>query len=162
MRGVYVLLFVLLVSVSRADELEAARAAINEMEYTQAIALLEQHLAQHPDDAQTRYLLARTLAWDNQFEPAAREYSRLLDQQPDNADYLYGKAQALMWLDKNREALPLLELAWRQANDNADIWKCYILLLGQSSDAAQRQRAQELVQQAREKFPMIEWNLIVN
>lgn len=162
MRSVYVLLFGLLISVSRADELEAARAAINEMEYAQAIALLEQHLAHHPDDAQTRYLLARTYAWDNQFEPAAREYSRLLVQQPGNPDYLYGKAQTLMWLDKNHEALPLLEQAWRQANDNADIWKSYILLLGQSNDATERRRARDLVQQAREKFPMIEWSLLVN
>ena len=162
MRGMLFLLFVLVIPASHADALDTARTAINEMEYTQAIALIEQRLAQHPDDTESRYLLARVYAWDNQFEPAVREYTHLLQQHPDNADYLYGKAQSLMWLDKNREALPLLEHAWRQANDNADIWKSYILLLGQSSDAAQRQRAQELVQQARKKFPMIEWNLIVN
>lgn len=162
MRGIFVILFVLLMSTSHADELDTARAAINDMEYAQAITLLEQYLAQQPDDAQTRYLLARVYVWDNQFEPAVREYSRLLVPEPENAEYLYGKAQALMWLDKNREALPLLEQAWRLANDNVDIWKSYILLLHQSKEANERLRAQELVQQAREKFPMVEWSLIIN
>ena len=132
------------------------------MEYAQAIVLLNAHLARQPDDETGRYLLARTYAWDNQFDAAAREYTRLLSRNPDNPDYLYGKAKALVWQDKNTEALPLLERAWRLANDNADIWKTYILLLRQSKDPQLRQRGKELVAQAKVKFPSDEWELIGN
>lgn len=162
MRSIYFFLFILLAVASYADELDQARHAINEMEYEQAIVLLQKHLARHGDDEASRYLLARTYSWDNQFDAAVREFSHLLKDKPDNPDYLYGKAQALIWQDKNAEALTLLERAWHLANDNAEIWKTYILLLRQSKDPQLRQRGKALVAQAKVKFPNGEWDLIGN
>ena len=68
-----------------ATELNAAREAINQMDYTTATTQLNSYLQKHPDDLAALRLLAKTYAWDNQFAAAIKIYDKLLSRQPGSA-----------------------------------------------------------------------------
>ena len=86
-----------------------------------AEATLRAHPAQHPEDADAQFLLARVLSWQGRPEQALPIYQRLLRQQPDNADYLLGEGQALLWAGRPQRALASLERAARIAPDYAEV-----------------------------------------
>lgn len=157
-----IILLLLNSSALFAADLSAARKAINEMDYTGAAAKLVNYLEQHPNDVPALRLLAKTYTWDNQFDAAVKIYNKLLVIQPNEAEYLYGKAQALVWLEKIQEAIPLLEKAWSQQNDNPEILRSLLLALNQSTSAQHKQRAKELGDIAQKRFPNQHWDLILN
>lgn len=144
------------------DELKHAREAINAMEYSVAVSKLKTYLKTHPDDIRRLHLLAKTYAWDNQFEAASKVYDQLLAVDPRQVEYLYGKAQALLWSEKISEAIPLLEKAWSLQPENAEILRSLILNLNQSGTPEHKHRAKELGKIALEKFPNMHWDLIVD
>ena len=156
------LLFLLGSPTMWASELDAAREAINTMEYTTAITRLNNYLKKKPDDPVALHLLAKTYAWDNQFAQATNIYDRLLAIQPDNVNYIYGKAQALAWLEKLNDAIPLLEKAWSLQNNNPEILQSLLLTLNQSASPQHLQRKKELAKIARHRFPDHQWDLILN
>lgn len=86
-----------------------------------AEATLRAHLAQHPEDADAQFLLARVLSWQGRPEQALPIYQRLLRQQPDNADYLLGEGQALLWAGRPQRALVALERAATLAPDYVEV-----------------------------------------
>jgi len=142
-------------------ELKQAREAINAMEYSVAVSKLKAYLKTHPDDIRRLHLLAKTYAWDNQFEAASKVYDQLLAVDPKQVEYVYGKAQALLWSEKIGEAIPLLEKAWSLQPENAEILRSLILNLNQSGTPEHKQRAKELGKTALEKFPNMHWDLII-
>ena len=96
----------------KSTELDQARDHINAMEYTQAVESLKLHLAKHADDIRALYLLAKTYAWDNNYQMSEQTYDELLKIDGNNPEYLFGKGNALVWLQKSEQAIPLLEQAW--------------------------------------------------
>ena len=147
---------------SHADDLDQARNYINAMEYTQAIQAIEAHLKKHESDVTARYLLARTYAWDNQYAMAEKIYDQLLLQESDNTQYMFGKAQALIWQNKNSQAIPLLDNVVKHIPEQVDAWQLLILALQQTNKPEDRQRAVQLGQQARKRFPKMNWDVIVH
>lgn len=105
-------------TLAAAQPPEAARAAVAERDYAQAQRLLEQHLAAVPDDDESRFLLARVLAWRGQPERALPLYDALLARQPDSADYLFGQGQALLWAGRSADAIVPLERARQRTPDD--------------------------------------------
>lgn len=148
--------------VCHAAELDQARNHIAAMEYSQAIKQIEAHLAQHEDDVEARYLLARTYAWDNQYAQAETIYDQLLQLESDNTQYIFGKAQALVWQNKNTMAVPLLETVIQHVPEQVDAWRLLILTLQQTNKAEDKQQALRLGQEARKRFPKINWDVLVN
>lgn len=54
--------------------------------------MLQQWLANHPEDQEVRFLLARILAWQKKDAEAFEQYQHLLSKDPGNSDYLTGRA----------------------------------------------------------------------
>ena len=104
-----------------AQTVEQAQARIDARDYAAAARILEQRLQAAPDDAQARFLLARTHAWNGEPGRALPLYEALLSNEPDNADYLLGYGQALSWSGRHAQASEVLERAQRIAPTYADI-----------------------------------------
>ncbi|WP_434457450.1 YaiO family outer membrane beta-barrel protein [Stutzerimonas urumqiensis] len=114
----FALLLALLPALAFAD-LETARQQVENQQLDAARATLERHLAERPEDAEARFLLARVLAWQGRPLDALPLYERLLAGDPDNADYLLGQGQALLWADRPQAAMVPLERAARLAPEYA-------------------------------------------
>lgn len=54
--------------------------------------MLQQWLANHPEDQEVRFLLARIFAWQKKDAEAFEQYQHLLSKDPGNSDYLTGRA----------------------------------------------------------------------
>ncbi|WP_251989803.1 tetratricopeptide repeat protein [Stutzerimonas stutzeri] len=102
-------------------DIATAERQVQAQQLDAAEATLRAHLAQHPEDADAQFLLARVLSWQGRPEQALPIYQRLLRQQPDNADYLLGEGQALLWAGRPQRALASLEWAARIAPDYAEV-----------------------------------------
>jgi cytochrome c-type biogenesis protein CcmH/NrfG len=150
----------LLCAVAFAGELDKAREHINAMEYIQAITIIEKHLATNSNDLDARYLLARTYAWDNQYDKAEQVYTDLLKRDHNNTQYMFGKAQALVWQNKNAEAVVLLDKVIKLVPEEIEPWRVLILTLQQSNKPADKERVELLSNQARARFPTAHWELI--
>jgi YaiO family outer membrane protein len=100
---------------------ETAQALVQQGDFVAASNTLDRYLAAHPSDAEARFLLARTLAWQGRPEAALPHYRQLLATQPDNVDFLLGYGQALLWAGRPNEALPPLEHAARLAPEYAQL-----------------------------------------
>jgi cytochrome c-type biogenesis protein CcmH/NrfG len=156
----FVLLLAMMVTPVFADVVDEARGLANEMDYDRAIPLLEKHLEQNPADQDALRLLAKIYAWNTNYDKAVAVYDRLLEYAPDNINYTFEKARALVWLNQNAQALPLLEKCWRQLPENSEAWRLYILILDQSGSKQNKQRARELFEQAKKKFPNVPWEFM--
>ena len=164
--GLFISLLLYVVPAVSSEEnsdpdIAAARAAINDMEYSKAAVNLVRYLNQHPGDIRILHLLAKTYTWDNQFELASITYDKLIKINPDEVEYLFGKATALVWQEKIPQAIPLLEKAWSLQNNNAEILRTLILSLNRSNKPEHKQRAKELGQLAVKQFPNMHWDLMI-
>lgn len=157
-----ILFFCIINITCHAAELDKAREHINAMEYPQAITVIEQYLASHNSDVEARFLLARTYAWDNQYAKAEQVYNQLLKRESDNTQYMFGKAQALIWQNKNSEAILLLDKITKHVPEEPEPLQLLILTLQQSSKPEDKQRASRLAEQAKTRFPKINWELIAH
>lgn len=92
-------------------DVETARRQVEAQDLAGARATLETHLAEHPEDDEARFLLARVRAWQGNPEAALPLYEALLQREPDNADYLLGQGQALLWSNRPQAAMVPLERA---------------------------------------------------
>ena len=162
MRYIYCMLVLITSITCHGAELDQARDHIRAMEYTQALREIQAYLVTHPQDVEARLLLARTYAWDNQYAKAEQEYDELLQLENDNSEYLFGKAQALLWQNKHQAAIPLLESVIRLIPEQAEAWQLLILALQQSNKQADRQRALQVIEQARARFPKMNWDGMAN
>lgn len=82
--------------------------------YDEAIALYEQYLDAHPDDADVRVRYARVLSWDRRYGAAGEQYRRLVAEYPHRADLRLEYAQNLSW---QRDYTP----AMREFRDLTDL-----------------------------------------
>ena len=162
MRYIYCMLVLITSITCHGAELDQARDHIRAMEYTQALREIQAYLVTHPQDVEARLLLARTYAWDNQYAKAEQVYDQLLQLESDNSEYLFGKAQALLWQNKHEAAIPLLESVIRLIPEQAEAWQLLILALQQSNKQADRQRALQVIEQARARFPKMNWDGLAN
>lgn len=64
-------------------------------EFEAAEALIREHLSKHPKDAQTHYLLARNLRFQNRYNDSIEILNALLSQAPYNMDYL--ASRGIIW-----------------------------------------------------------------
>lgn len=101
--------------------LDTAIAHVARRDWAAARHVLEQRLAQVPDDDAARFLLARVRAWQGEPEAALPLYAALLAREPDNADYLLGQGLAQLWAGRRAAAIDTLERAQRRAPGDADV-----------------------------------------
>ncbi len=159
MRYSVLLLLSIVYTPALAGDLERARTHINSMDYANAITEIRTHLSQHPQDMEALHLLAKTYAWDNQYEQAEQTYDRLLLKEPDNTQFQFGKAQALIWQNKQAQAIPVLEGIRQHVPEQSDVWRLLILSLQQSANQQDKKRAVALAKEARQRFPNEFWGI---
>lgn len=109
--------------------------------------------------ADARYLLARSLSWQGQYQAAAAEYRLLLEAEPGNTDYMLGLAQCLVWDQQPQAALPVLAQARELNPDDPDLWRLNIQALAALGEAS-RPAALALQAQAAARFPQQGWALV--
>ena len=143
------------------SELDRARDFIGEMEYQPAIKLIESYRRANPDDVGALNLLAKTYAWDNNFAKASLLYDELLLIEPENVFYLRAKADALSWLQDYDNAIAYYAKAWRLDNTNSEVLRMYILALRQIDNAEYKRQADKLAKIAKQRFPKLHWELLL-
>lgn len=150
--------YVAFVSAQQNTELTQARDHINSMEYTEAAKSINQHLTKQADDIKARHLLAKTYAWDNNYQMSEQTYDKLLKTDSNNPEYLFGKGSALIWLQKSEQAIIYLEKAWNVKKNNANYLKILILTLNQTTTEKNTQRANKLSELGKQQFPNQFWD----
>jgi YaiO family outer membrane protein len=108
-------------------------------------------------DADARFLLARTLAWQGKFDQALDEYRTLLASEPGNADYRLGIGQVYVWRGAPADALNELAIARRLAPDYEQVWRSEITALELAGGEANLAQAAALRREAMNRFPRGDW-----
>ena len=88
-------------------------------QFYQAADLLRQHLAQAPNDVESRSILARVLAWGRHYDASIAEYQALLIEHPERAADHAGYARVLTWSGHIEASLP--EFRRAIAEDSTDV-----------------------------------------
>lgn len=145
--------------VAKPDDscMQAVEAALKNKNLERAEVLLGEHLAHAPEEIEARFLLARVYSWQNKWQRALAEFDWLLTKKKDSADFLLARANVLEWMGRRKEALRDLEKAREVAPQYSELWRTEIIVLQREGSAASRSRATILINQARKKFPDIDW-----
>ena len=88
----------------------------------EALQIVEDRLAEAPQDLEAAGWRARLLAWTGRWKEAEAEYRHLLALAPRNVDLLVGLASLLTWEHRYEESLSLLENAAQIDPHRADIY----------------------------------------
>lgn len=103
------------------DDWQAVRGEVKAGRIDAARALVEQRLAQAPQDLDAHGWRARVLAWSGHWAEAELEYRRVLQHVPNDTDILCGLADVLLWQEKSQEALAVADRARQIAPHQPDI-----------------------------------------
>jgi tetratricopeptide (TPR) repeat protein len=76
-----------------------------------ALAIVEQRLAEAPEDLEAHGWRGRLLAWKGRWSEGEGEYELVLQKFPSDTDILTGLADVLLWQQKYSEALQVLNKA---------------------------------------------------
>jgi YaiO family outer membrane protein len=118
---------------------------------------MRQQLAERPGDLDARFQLARALSWQNRYNEALAEYSRLLEARPENADFLLGLAQVHLWRGEPAMSLAPLRKARALTPAYEDVWRTEIQALLALGDAERLRQARLIRDDARNRFPKSDW-----
>ena len=91
-----------------------ARSAAIAGRRTEAVSMLETHLADYPRDADARLLLGVVLSWDGKYDDARKELRQVLDQSPTYNDARVALANVAWWTGSYEELRQLAETARTQ------------------------------------------------
>ena len=87
------------------------RQLVQQQQLTNALAIAEGRLGEHPEDLEARGWRARLLAWTNCWSEAEIEYQVVLQSAPHDTDILVGLADLLSWQGRRAEAIKYLDQA---------------------------------------------------
>ena len=156
---------VLITAVSQAAEKDSclveARQAIQADRLDQAQQILTDHLQHTPDDSDAQFELSRVWSWQKKWEPALDTLTGLIDHFGENSDYLLARARLYEWMQRPDAALVDLDKARQQTPEYLAVWQQQIKLLSRASrqDESKKQRLQQILAQARNRFPDEDWNI---
>jgi tetratricopeptide (TPR) repeat protein len=86
-----------------------------------ALAIVEQRLADVPDDFEAHGWRGRLLAWKGRWFEGETEFKLVLDKFPDDIEMLTALADVLFWQQKNAEALQTLDQARKISPEDPEI-----------------------------------------
>ncbi len=108
-----------------------------------ALAIVEQRLANAPDDMEARGWHGRLLAWKGRWSEGENEFKLVLDKFPDDTEILTALADVLLWQHNYAEALVTLDRARKISPSDPEILsrRARILaLLGRTPEARSEYR----------------------
>ncbi|MGE5679811.1 MAG: tetratricopeptide repeat protein [Bacillota bacterium] len=87
----------------REAVLKVANQYSNLNDYDPAISILEKFFSnnENSDAEDVRFLYAKILAWNREFEKANEQMNLLLTKHPDNIDYQFLRGQIAVWTDQD-------------------------------------------------------------
>jgi len=138
-----------------------AIAAVENEHFDKAESILNVHIGHSPDDRRARFLLARVLSWQNNWDAATEQLTRLLEEQNDNADYLLARANTYEWMGRRKDALLDLDEARMRSPGYAELWRTQITYLRREETPAADARARSLVVEASLRFPDDDWKALL-
>ena len=103
-----------------------------------ALAIVEQRLANAPEDLEAHGWRGRLLAWKGRWSEGEAEYKLVLDKVPNDTDILTGLADVLLWQKKYTEALETLDQARKISPSDPEILSRrarVLALLGRTPEA---------------------------
>jgi Flp pilus assembly protein TadD len=103
-----------------------------------ALAVVEQRLANAPEDLEAHGWHGRLLAWKGRWSEGENEFKLVLDKFPDDSEILTALADVLLWQHNYAEALVMLDRARKISPSDPEILfrRARVLaLLGRSPEA---------------------------
>ncbi len=97
------------VGAQPVDVLSTARLAAQSGRRSEALAMLERHLTQHPDDVDARLLHGLVLSWEKRFDEARAELRQVLTTAPAYLDARVALMNVEWWSGNNRDAALLAD-----------------------------------------------------
>ena len=104
-----------------------------------ALSIVEQRLAQAPEDLEAHGWHGRLLAWKGRWSEGEAEFKLVLDKFPNDADILTALADVLLWQQNYLEALRTLDRARKVSSSDPEIlWRRarVLALLGRTPEAS--------------------------
>ena len=103
------------------DWQEQVRKNVENQHIDAALAIVDQRLADAPEDLEALGWRGRLLAWKGRWSEGEAEYKLVLDKVPDDTDILTGLSDVLLWQRKYTEALQTLDRAKKISPSDPEI-----------------------------------------
>ena len=104
--------FVPLLAAQTTDDWQPqVRTAVESLHIDAALAIVDQRLADAPEDLEAHGWRGRLLAWKGRWSEGEAEYRIVLDKFPNDTEILTGLSDVLLWQKKYTEALQTLDQA---------------------------------------------------
>jgi YaiO family outer membrane protein len=121
MRMLILSLVLLLPSYAQTENVLAQARELSGSDHPQeAIALLNQHLKEAPDDSDARVLLGLICSWNKRYEEGRRAFTLVLKSDPDYKDAVLGLIHLELWSGNARKAAELAQDALKLRPLDAD------------------------------------------
>jgi tetratricopeptide (TPR) repeat protein len=108
-----------------------------------ALAIVEQRLADAPEDLEARGWHGRLLAWKGRWSEGEKEFKLVLDKVPNDTEILAALADVLLWQHNYTEALVILDQARQSSPSDPEILSRrarVLALLGRTREARSEYR----------------------
>ena len=103
------------------DWQQQVRTAVHQHHIPAAQTLVDQRLAEAPDDMEAHAWRARLLAWTGHWRESEAEYHLVLEKFPNDVEVFTGLSDVLLWQQKYSEALGVLEQARSAAPQDPEV-----------------------------------------
>ena len=103
-----------------------------------ALAIVDQRLADAPEDLEAHGWRGRLLAWKGRWSEGEAEYKLVLDKVPNDTEMLTGLSDLMLWQQKYIEALQILDQAKKISSSDPEILSRrarVLALLGRTTEA---------------------------
>jgi tetratricopeptide (TPR) repeat protein len=131
--------FVHLLAAQTADDWQPqVRKDVESQHIDAALAIVDQRLADAPEDWEAHGWRGRLLAWKGRWSEGEAEYKLVLDKVPNDPEILTGLSDVLLWQKKYTEALETLDQARKISPSGPEILSRrarVLALLGRTREA---------------------------
>ena len=132
-----------LVAQSTDDWQPRVHSEVENRRLDAALAIVEQRLADAPDDFEAHGWRGRLLAWKGRWPEGETEFKLVLDKFPNDIEILTALADVFFWQQKNAEALQTLDQARKISPEDPEILSRRareLALLGRTPEARSEYR----------------------
>jgi len=123
-----------------ADWQQRVREKAQARQLDAALLVIEQRLAEFPDDLEARGWRGRVLARQGRWAEAERDYRYVLDRSPNDTEILIGLSDVLLWQGKVDQALAVANRARELAPRQPDVLLRHARILRALGDTSQARR----------------------
>jgi tetratricopeptide (TPR) repeat protein len=131
--------FVQFLAAQTADDWQAqVRKDVENQHVDAALAIVDQRLADAPEDLEAHGWRGRLLGWKGRWSEGEAEYKLVLDKVPNDTEILTGLSDVLLWQKKYAEALQTLDQARNISRSDPEILSRrarVLALLGRTPEA---------------------------